>query len=301
MNYQLIANENIKVKMKGIINLYKPSGITSSTAVSAVKRILKERYVGHMGTLDPAGEGILLVGVGKANRLFDLFLSKDKEYEAVFEFGFETDTLDGQGKLLRTSNQIFDVDAVKNACKSFVGKMAQIPPQYSAKSVGGVRAYALARQNKEVELAPSDIEIYELEVIESQPHSSRYTFRIKCSSGTYIRSLCRDIAAFLGTCGTMTAIKRTKCAKYRVENSITLDKLSEIKEEAIESLESVLSFLPSVDLSAFEKELAHGIRIDAKRAGVDIAGNFIVYSLGVLVGIGKIENGKIFIKTYLKD
>ena len=132
--------------MKGVLNLNKEPGMTSASAVARVRRILGERAVGHMGTLDPQGEGVLLIGVGKATRLFDFYLNKDKVYRATFTFGYATDTLDGDGAVIEDGRPIPEEAALRTALTKSVGAVEQMPPAYSAKSVGGVRAYRLARQ-----------------------------------------------------------------------------------------------------------------------------------------------------------
>ena len=131
--------------MTGIVNINKPSGISSSQAVGKVRRALGERRIGHMGTLDPMGEGVLLMGVGKCTRLFDLFLGKSKTYEASFKFGLTTDTLDITGRILDETSDIPTMSDIEARLSSFIGRQMQVPPQYSAKSIGGRRAYDLAR------------------------------------------------------------------------------------------------------------------------------------------------------------
>ena len=126
--------------MKGIINFYKPKGISSAAAVGQVKRILGRKDVGHMGTLDPDAEGVLLIGVGKATRLFDFFLNKDKVYVAEFTFGYETDTLDGSGTVIAMTDKIPSAEEIKAVLKKFIGKISQFPPKYSSKSINGRRA-----------------------------------------------------------------------------------------------------------------------------------------------------------------
>ena len=139
--------------MTGVLNLYKPKGITSSAAVVACRKILGTKAIGHMGTLDPMGEGVLLLGVGKATRLFDYYLRKDKVYEAEFAFGYETDTLDIEGTVTSRAAHIPTQEEIAAVLPQCTGRKMQVPPMYSAKSVNGVRAYALARAGKSAELA----------------------------------------------------------------------------------------------------------------------------------------------------
>lgn len=284
--------------MKGIINLYKPKGITSSDAVVACRKILGTKAIGHMGTLDPAGEGVLLLGVGKATRLFDYFLGKDKVYEAEFKFGYTTDTLDGDGCVTQETHIVPTESEIKNVLGRFVGKIKQVPPKYSAKSVNGVRAYKLARSGADCDLPACDVQIHSLELIRSTQKNT-YLFKIHCSSGTYIRSLCRDLATVLGSLATMISIKRIRCGHFKVKDSITLNDLSSLKESALISVESAIVELPRVVLpDECYTFLCNGIkqRTDGKHNGV-----FALYCKNELFGIGYETNGYIKIKTYLRD
>ncbi len=283
--------------MKGILNLYKPKGITSSDAVVACRKILGTKTIGHMGTLDPAGEGVLLLGVGKATRLFDYFLTKDKVYEAEFEFGYVTDTLDGDGEVLDRTDSIPRLDEIEQILPSFTGVQMQIPPAYSAKSVGGVRSYKLAREGKTIDLSACAVEIYSIELIK-RTRDNTYLFRIHCSSGTYIRSICRDIAQKLGSLATMVSIKRVKCGEFEIKNSVTLQQLSEIKDSALIKTEDAVSKLPKVCLDdGFYRQLVNGIKIPYERLETD----FALYCKDELFGIAHIVDGIIKIKTYLRD
>lgn len=285
--------------MKGIVNLYKPRGWTSRDAVNKVRNLLGVRDVGHMGTLDPQGEGVLLIGVGKATRLFDAFLKKDKVYEADFTFGYETDTLDGEGKTVKTTENIPDGSALKNAIAPFKGKIMQLPPDYSAKSVGGVRAYKLAREGKKFTLAPAPVEIFSVEITDKQAEN-RYRFRIHCSAGTYIRSLCRDIAYSVSSLATMTYIKRMRAGRFDVKDSVTVEEVAALKEKAIIPLEEALSDFPRFVLDDKDYiKLINGVKLpvgDVPKAP------FTVFCKGELFGLGeKSEDGILKIKTYLRD
>lgn len=205
-----------------IINLNKPTGMSSFLAVKKVARLLGVKKAGHMGTLDPLGTGVLLVGVNKGTKLFDEYLKKIKTYIAVFHFGYETDTLDSEGQIINENNAKITIDRIQNILPNFIGKQQQMPPQFSAKKINGQKACDLARRGVGVELKPKEIEIYDLKVIR-EFDDNNYQFEITCSSGTYIRSLCRDIAYKLSTYGTMLSIIRTKCGSFDISNSCTLD------------------------------------------------------------------------------
>ena len=149
----------------GIIVLNKPTGMSSSLAVQVVKKILKPNKIGHLGTLDPLGTGVLLLAVNKATKLFDEYLNKTKTYRAIFSFGFETDTLDSEGKIINKNDVKISIDQVRNIAKQFVGEFDQIPPKYSAKKINGKNAYELARAGKEFELRTRHIVIYSCDVL----------------------------------------------------------------------------------------------------------------------------------------
>ncbi len=206
----------------GIIVLNKPTGMSSSLAVQIIKRTIKPNKVGHLGTLDPLGTGILLIAVNKATKLFDEYLNKDKIYKAVFYFGKETDTLDSEGKIIKSNDVNISLNQVNEISKKFEGEFEQLPPQYSAKKINGKKAYELARQGKQVPLKTRHVKIYSCKVL-SQMAKNTFMFEIKCSSGTYIRSICRDIAKELSTYGTMLAIIRTTCGVYTLNDSCTLE------------------------------------------------------------------------------
>ena len=284
--------------MNGIINVHKEPGCTSQHVVSAIRKIFSTKAVGHMGTLDPQGEGVLPVGIGKATRLFDLLLSKDKVYEAVFKFGYETDTLDKDGIIVKTSDVLPTENQIIEAARKFIGKINQVPPRYSAKNINGVRAYDLARRGKEVNLQPASVEIFDFTLLR-QVGEDEYLFRICCSSGTYIRSLCRDIAAQLGTAATMTAIKRTRSGRFSIDDAKTLDQISEMGESAIIPVENVLADMPREDFPVkMYKQILCGVSFPF----VSKYDLFTVYCNGEFFGVGTTTpEGMFRIKTYLKD
>ena len=278
--------------MTGVINLFKPKGITSSDAVVKVKRLLHTRAVGHMGTLDPQGEGVLILGVGKATRLFDYYLSKDKVYEAEFTFGEETDTLDGEGEVLYSGGRMPTEEEIKAALSTFVGKQLQVPPLYSAKKVGGRKAYDIARSGESVELKPCEIEVFAYELLGI--NGNKITVKVHCSSGTYIRSLCRDLAHKLGTYAIMTAIKRTRCGTFKVEKSVRLEDLT---PETILSVEDALPEVEKLCLpDELYKDLSNGRKIKTEKDG-----KFLVFCKGEMFGIGLAEGGLMSIKIYMRE
>ena len=205
-----------------IINFNKPTGMSSFLAVKKVAGLLGVKKAGHMGTLDPYGTGILLIGVNKGTKLFDEYLSKKKTYIATFNFNYETDTLDSEGKIINYSNKKITRDELEKVLSNFIGKFNQMPPVYSAKKINGKRACDLAREGKGAELKPKEIEIYDIRIIDDLKDQN-FVFKITCSAGTYIRSICRDIAHSTSIYGTMVSIIRTKCGEFDICGSCTLE------------------------------------------------------------------------------
>ena len=221
--------------MNGIVVLNKPQGLSSNIACKKVGRILNEKKVGHLGTLDPMAEGVLPVSLGKCTKLFDYYLKKNKEYVADFTFGYETDTLDADGKIMIDNGLIPSLNNIKLILNSFIGQQEQLPPKYSAKKVNGKRAYDLARKDEDFVLEPKLITIYEFDYIE-QINQNTFRFKISCSSGTYIRSIARDLAKKLNTYATMTKLVRTKCGEFCIEDAVVFDDINELKTIKLETI-----------------------------------------------------------------
>lgn len=210
------------MKVNGIILINKERGISSNNVVNKVKHLLNADKAGHLGTLDVLGEGLLPVTLGKGTKLFDYFLNKDKVYKTVFKFGYTTTTLDLEGEVTDSNDKEINIDDLKKTIIKFIGKQNQMPPIYSAKKINGKKAYELARQGiQNIELKPKEIEIYSIDIT-NQVDYNTFEFIVHCSSGTYIRSLCRDIASSLSTFGVMLSIQRTRCGCFSIEDSFTL-------------------------------------------------------------------------------
>ena len=205
-----------------IVNLNKPTGMSSFLAVKKVAKLLGVKKAGHMGTLDPYGTGVLLIGVNRGTKLFDEYLGKNKTYVTTFHFGYETDTLDSEGNIIFENDLKVTSKMIENVIPNFIGKINQMPPEYSAKKINGKRACDLIRQGKEVELKPKEIEIFDIKLIDDLGENN-FVFEITCSAGTYIRSICRDISHSISTYGTMVSIIRTKCGDFDIAKSCTLE------------------------------------------------------------------------------
>lgn len=216
--------------MLGFINIYKPSGVTSNDVVQRLKRKFHLSKIGHMGTLDPIACGILPIAIGKATRLFDYSLNKTKTYIAVFDFGYTTDTLDTTGIEIAREDVAIEKEDIIKILPNLIGDIDQIPPRFSAKNINGRRAYDLAREGQEFELKPKKITIYRLELLE-KVGDNRFKFLIKCSSGTYIRSIGRDMAQLMGTMASMSFLERIETGEFNLESSIDLDTILDGKVE----------------------------------------------------------------------
>ena len=248
------------MRINGIILINKERGISSNSVVNKVKHLLGADKAGHLGTLDVLGEGLLPVTLGKGTKLFDYFLNKDKVYKTIFKFGYTTTTLDLEGEVTNKNDKAVTLDELNQVLCNFIGKQNQMPPIYSAKKINGKKAYQLARNGvDEINLKPKEIEVYSIDIIKHLDFNT-FEFNIHCSSGTYIRSLCRDIANSLTTYGVMLSIQRTKCGNFSIDNAYTLDDIKNGKFQII-SLDSIFDY-SSVNLSQSQSErLLNGVLI----------------------------------------
>lgn len=210
---------------KGLIAINKPRDWTSFDVVNKIKHLLKIKRVGHLGTLDPMATGVLLVTVGKATKLFDYFQNKKKTYLAKFEFGYETDTLDITGKITKKTDTLPSIDDIKKSINKFIGEIEQVPPKYSSKNINGKRAYQLARNNEEFELKPKLVKIDDIKIVDYS--NNILTVIISCGSGTYIRSICRDLAEKLNSYATMIELVRTDVGRINLKNCVNIQELDE--------------------------------------------------------------------------
>ncbi len=242
--------------------MYKERGFTSHDVVAKLRGILKQKKIGHTGTLDPEAEGVLPVCLGKATRACGLLTDKDKEYRAVLLLGRETDTQDVFGRVLGERAPETDEEAVKEAVMSFVGEYDQLPPMYSALKVGGKRLYELARQGKEVERQPRRVRIHGIVV--ERLELPRVTMTVKCSKGTYIRTLCHDIGSRLGCGGCMESLVRTRVAQFCLEEARTLWQIEAMRDagtlgQAITDVDVLFSSWPAFSAAeGSEKRLYNG-------------------------------------------
>ena len=279
--------------MIGFYNILKPTGVSSGFVVNKIKRITNEK-VGHLGTLDPSASGVLSIAVGKATKFFDYFLNKDKEYVALAKFGVLTNTLDSDGEILKREDVQVSLEDIKKVLPSLCGKIDQIPPIFSSKNVNGERAYDLARQGKQVVLEPKKVQIYSIKA-EKLTQNNLFRIIIHCSSGTYVRSIIRDIAEKIGTVATTVCIIRTCSGKFEISDSITLDELAENPEKHLIKINSILN-LPEIELSLLQaKDLFSGKEIMLDRDD----GEYLSFYQGEEFSVLKIENKKATNKIFL--
>lgn len=270
----------------GIINVYKEAGFTSHDVVAKLRGICKQKKIGHTGTLDPDAVGVLPVCLGSGTKLCDLLTDKTKEYVARFRLGITTDTQDISGTVLTTGEVTVTPEEVQNVLSSFVGDLEQIPPMYSAIKVQGKKLYELAREGKEVERKKRPITIYELELLKSE--HPEYEIRVKCSKGTYIRTLCHDIGQALSCGAVMTSLVRTRVGSFSIEEAKTLSELQALADtgslhNVITPVEEMFRELPAVTVSEeADKALQNGNQLKLsqirERESVGDTASFRVYS-----------------------
>src|SRR5262247_2190540 len=269
----------------GVLVIDKPEGLTSHDVVARVRKILGTRRVGHAGTLDPFATGVLVICVNRATRLVQFLTGDDKEYVATMRLGFATDTgdLTGMPKTPVTDTGIITSDKVQEAFSRFLGPIKQIPPMYSAKKVGGVKLYEMARRGEEIERAPIVVEIKKLELlgpaessggaqVDAQMAPDEFSFRVVCSSGTYIRALAEEIGAILGVGAHLTRLRRTRSGNCSLDSAVTLEKLADLAQSDPERrlmipMADTIS-MPMLQIGSEERErVSHGRSIEHPEGG----------------------------------
>ena len=227
--------------VSGVINIYKIKGFTSHDVVAKLRGILKQKKIGHTGTLDPEATGVLPVCLGSATKLCDMLTDREKEYIAEVRLGITTDTQDMTGTVLSEKEVKFTEAQVTEAIQSFVGHYEQIPPMYSALKVNGKKLYELAREGKEVERKARPVTIHYIEILDIKLPQLR--IKVGCSKGTYIRTLCHDLGEKLGCGAAMASLERTKSGQFSLETAITLAELEEKLKVAGGNREEVIQTL----------------------------------------------------------
>lgn len=236
----------------GILNVEKEIGFTSFDVVAKLRGILKQKKIGHTGTLDPDARGVLPVCLGNATKLCDMLTEKTKEYEAVMLLGVTTDTLDLSGEVLKEQPVSVSEEEIRGIINGFWGEQQQIPPMYSALKVDGRRLYELAREGKTIERKSRTITIHRIEIVSVE--LPRVTFRVECSKGTYIRSLCQDIGEKVGCGACMESLIRTRSGAFTIENALTLSTIEQMMksgriEDAILPMEAIFEELEALHVT----------------------------------------------------
>lgn len=283
----------------GILLLDKPVGFTSHDVVARVRKLLGTRRVGHTGTLDPFATGLLVICVNRATRLMQFLVGDDKEYTAVARFGFATDTGDLTGKPLLPAVDAnhLTIEQLQAAATALHGRIQQIPPMYSAKKIGGVKLYELARRGEQIERQPNEIEIKELEIDEALGvtevngvPTQDFSFRVVCSSGTYVRVLAEDLGKRLNIGAHLTVLRRTRVGRFSLAQAGTLQQLAEsVKtlsiEQILQPLSTALDF-PEIRLDQAERQaLGHGRTLKRQSDDVDGALAKLCDPTGALLAI----------------
>ena len=281
--------------MDGIIVINKPKGYTSHDIVYKIKKIVNEK-VGHTGTLDPLATGVLPLLIGKGTLCSKYLINHDKIYQVELKLGKKTTTADSEGEIIEEKDvlpEMLQEDKIKETLKTFVGKQEQIPPIYSAIKVNGKKLYEYARKNQEVEIKPRNIEIYGIKLIELNKKEKIIKFEVSCSKGTYIRTLCENIAEKLNTVGYMYNLNRIKVEDFEISNAINIDEIlknsqpKEIIERNVITIEKLFKSKENIDLN--DKKLAlflNGVQLTQKNED----GIYRIYNKNKFIGIGTIKN-----------
>lgn len=292
--------------MDGIIIINKPKNYTSNNIVNKVKKILNTR-VGHTGTLDPNATGVLPLLLGRGTKFSKYLINHDKDYRATLKLGIKTTTADCEGEILENldvSKDLFEESKINSVLKTFIGKQTQIPPIYSAIKVKGKKLYEYARNNVSVEIPKREIEIYNIELVTFNESDNTITFEVECSKGTYIRSLCEDIAAKLGTIGYMKELERVSVADFSINQAVTIEELEDKAEnpdwlnEKIITLEELLSDYQKISIEdKVMKNFYNGVKITTdKQDGV-----YTIYCNNEFLGSAVVCNGKLKRDIIIKD
>ena len=289
--------------MDGIILINKEKGCTSHDVVNKVKHIFNEK-VGHTGTLDPNATGLLPILVGKGTKLSAYLINHDKEYEVTLKLGIKTDTADSEGKVINeqnVDNSMMQSEKIVKVLDSFIGKQMQTPPIYSAIKINGKKLYEYARKNIEVEIEPRQIEIFSIQLDEINEDEKIICFTVKCSKGTYIRSLCENIAERLGTIGYMKELNRVKVGIFDIKNSIKIEELENNKDNEdflkrnLISIEELFIKLYGENNTIFLSDRKLKLFLNGVKLKYSLKnGDYRIYNeKNEFIGIGSIQNSQL--------
>ena len=271
--------------MDGVLNIDKPGGMTSHDVVQTIRKKFRMSKVGHIGTLDPMATGVLPVCTGKATRLAQFLPTFPKEYEGQIQFGFSTNTYDREGTPTTEPKPLeSDAESMREAMRKLVGSIDQMPPPFSAKKIGGVPSYKLARRNQVIEITPARVQIETFDLLSFDPPF--VTFRVVCSAGTYIRSLVHDLGEQMGCGAHLSALRRTRSGDFQIEQAVPLERIS---EDNLCPVGRLLSSWPRIDVSdAEEVKVLHGNEIRGTSPG-DFARIF--NKKGEFIALASVQSG----------
>lgn len=269
----------------GILNVYKEQGMTSHDVVNKLRRIFNTKTIGHTGTLDPNATGVLVIGVGKGTKVIEYMENDTKEYITELTLGIKTDTEDIWGKILEKNEVSLAEDEIINTILSFKGQIEQIPPMYSAIKMSGKKLYELAREGETVERKPRKIEI--IDISDIVINKDKISFKVCCSKGTYIRTLCNDIGEKLGCKAAMSSLERIRSGVFTKETSYKLSDIQEQKDNLFIKVEHVIEKFPVINLENEEvKKYLNGIKINIDKK----EGKYRIYLNSEFYGVGSIQN-----------
>ena len=277
--------------MDGIIVINKEKGCTSHDIVYKIRKMFNTK-VGHTGTLDPNATGVLPILLGKGTKISKYLIEHDKEYEVVLQLGVKTTTADEEGEIIEEKEVLkesLEQLEIERILKSFIGKIEQMPPKYSAIKVNGRKLYEYARKGQEVEIKPREVEIYNIEITNIQKEKKQIEFKVSCSKGTYIRTLCEDIAEKMRTVGYMKDLKRTKVGDFNIEQAITLGQLQEKENIKIITIEEMFKDKEEIILEDSKITLLlNGVKMNMKKPN----GIYRIYNKqNKFIGTGTIQSG----------
>lgn len=282
----------------GIIIINKSKNCTSHDIVYKVKKIFGQK-VGHTGTLDPMATGVLPILIGTATKMSKYLINHDKIYKVTLKLGEKTDTADTEGKIIEKQNvseNILENEYIEKILNSFIGKQTQIPPIYSAIKVKGKKLYEYARKGEKVEIQPRNIEIYFINLQNIEKETKQIIFEVSCSKGTYIRSLCEDIAEKLGTIGYMKELQRTQVGEFDIKEAITIEDLEENKENEkfinnnLKTIEDICQKFKEINLESQKLEyFLNGVKLSIKKED----GIYRIYCENKFLGTGIIKDNKL--------
>ncbi len=290
--------------MNGVIVIDKPQDFTSFDVVAVMRRLCGQKKIGHTGTLDPMATGVLPLLLGKATRAASLLDDTDKEYRAGFQLGYRTDTQDITGKKLQECGERVQKAQIEAVLPYFRGNIWQIPPMYSAVQKNGQRLYTLARQGIEVERDRRPVTIYELILNEFDENTQSGVLTVRCSAGTYIRTLCADIGERLGTFGVMSSLRRTRAAGFSLEDAVSLDEAKQLSalgtlEQKVRPTESLFSGRPALRVTGAQaRRFCNGGALSLERLsglpGDETDGAFLreLSPEGSFLGLGAVDREK---------